>query len=114
MQCWDLVQQDSSSPPVPLCPGVLTKGGQGFKGACASFVPLSPPLNHVLNSVKTSQWPGEDICVYLQVDVWTGWYTVTTLTNPLVEPLCAVLETAVFKGIILLSPLFSFVSLPQN
>lgn len=52
--------------------------------------------------------------MYLQVDVWTGWHTVATSTKPLVEPLSAVLDTAVFKGIILLSPLFSFVSLPQN
>lgn len=51
----------------PLCAGVLTKGAQGFKDACASFVPLSPPLNCVLNSVKTSQCPrrawGGPLCV---------------------------------------------------
>lgn len=102
----------------PLCAGVLAHGSQGFSDACTNFVPLSSPLNHVLNSVETFQWPRQ---------AWRGplsafpgrcldrlAHIATALTKPLVEPLSAALEIVMFKGIILLSPVFSFVSLPPN
>lgn len=84
----------------------------GFGEVCTNFVPLSLPLNQVLNSVEVFQ---------LSPRVWTSSaspgrcldrlaHAVTALT----KPLSAALEMAMLKRIILISPLFSFVSLPPN
>lgn len=102
----------------PLCATVLACGAQGFNDAHTHCMPLSLPLNHVLNSVEIFQWPRRTWRGPLSASPGRGLdtlaHTATVLTKPLVEPLSAALEIATFKGIILLSPLFSFVSLPQN
>ena len=94
----------------PLCAGVLAHGTQEFNDAGTDFVPLSPPLNPTLNSVDIFLWS------------WRAWRgplsaSLVRCLDRLAHSetgLTKLLKIAMFKGIILLSPLFSLVSLPQN
>lgn len=109
----------TKSPPVPLSmPASFACGAQGFNDVCSNSVPLFLPLNHMLNSAEIFQslwraWRGP-LCASPGKCLERLAHTATTLTKPSMEPLSAPLAIAIFKGIILLSPLFSFVSLPPQ